>query len=364
MRRLRLVLVVIGLVLAGTSVPASADTRSVVDTAPDAGILALYDITGVTWDYGDERLVVTADITGVRRKGVVLSARSAHDWEGYEVEARTWWEDGRKIDRLWIAYNTISRVWTDCPGLTSRWRRGDGGSSGSAFRTAACSTATRCVTSARRPTGSAIRDKVRTGSRRRRAHLGLGTLLSASDASRSSCLRAITRSPSASAGASQGRVRATTLSSSRVRSPTGTTTYDMWAPMIVAVRCSPASTATIRPWSRPNARVNGPPTGVGQVPPFGGGATAKVVDEVIGVRREAHLPQACPDGRGVGVDRDAAPRLQGRCRDEVVARVVPEHVVVTHAPAVSDHAWILAPRRNDVPRAGDCRASPDGNTFA
>ena len=127
MRRLRLALVLLGLILMGTSVPAGAATRTVADSAPDTGIPAPYDITGVAWDYGDERLVVTAHIAGVRRKGVVLSARSAHDWEGYEVEARTWWEDGKKVDRLWIAYNTISRNHIDCPGLSSRWRRGEDG---------------------------------------------------------------------------------------------------------------------------------------------------------------------------------------------------------------------------------------------
>lgn len=127
MRPLRVGLLVAGLVLAATSVAANADTRSVPDTAPDTGIPAPYDITGVTWNYDDERLVVTTAIAGVRRKGVVLSARSAHDGEGYEVEARTWWEDGKKIDRLWIAYNTISRSRIDCPGLSSRWRRGEDG---------------------------------------------------------------------------------------------------------------------------------------------------------------------------------------------------------------------------------------------
>lgn len=115
------------LVVVGTAMPAAADSRSVADSAPDTGIPAPYDITRVTWDYGDDRLLVTTHLAGVRRKGVVLAARSAHDGEGYEVEARTWWQDGHKVDRLWIAYTTISRDRIDCPGLSSRWRRGEGG---------------------------------------------------------------------------------------------------------------------------------------------------------------------------------------------------------------------------------------------
>ncbi|UUZ59628.1 hypothetical protein [Nocardioides sp. B-3] len=123
----RVLLAATALLLVCTATPAHADTRTVTDTAPDAGIPAAYDIAGVTRDYDDDRLLVTSDMARVRRKGVVLTARSAHDWEGYVVVARTWWEDGQKVDRLWLWANTVTRTRVDCPGLSSRWRPGEGG---------------------------------------------------------------------------------------------------------------------------------------------------------------------------------------------------------------------------------------------
>ena len=121
-----MVSVVLSLVCA--VVPAGAATRSRVDSAPDdEQVTARYDLTRVTWDYTSEWLVVTARMATARKEGVVLDSRSAHDWEGYEVEARTWWQRGRKVDRLWIWYSTDVRTRIDCPGLRSRWKLGDEG---------------------------------------------------------------------------------------------------------------------------------------------------------------------------------------------------------------------------------------------
>lgn len=124
MRLLRtLATTVTALALSVVTVPADAGTRSSPDGAPDgAGVPAAYDLIRVRWDYTDEALVVTSRLASVRRKGVALTSRAAHAGEGYEVEVRSWWRDGRRIDRLWIAYNTVSQTRVDCPGLRSRWR--------------------------------------------------------------------------------------------------------------------------------------------------------------------------------------------------------------------------------------------------
>ncbi len=120
-------LVATALVIGCTAMPAAADSRNAADIAADTGIPAAYDLKGVTWDYDDDRLRVTGDIARVRRKGVVLTARSAHDGEGYRVVARTRWRNGTKVDRLWIWFNTLDRTRVDCPGLSSRWRLGEDG---------------------------------------------------------------------------------------------------------------------------------------------------------------------------------------------------------------------------------------------
>jgi hypothetical protein len=79
----------IGVVVLCTA-PASAEMHSEVDNTPDAaGLASPYDLTHVTWDYTHEALVVTALLETVRRRGVVLTSRSAHEWEGYEVVARS-----------------------------------------------------------------------------------------------------------------------------------------------------------------------------------------------------------------------------------------------------------------------------------
>lgn len=116
----------VALVLVCTATPARADTR-VVDDGAGAAQSAAHDLERVTWDYREEALVVTARLATVRRTGVVLTSRSAHEGEGYEVVARTWWRAGKKRDRLWIWFNTVTRTRIDCPGLRSRWRVGDDG---------------------------------------------------------------------------------------------------------------------------------------------------------------------------------------------------------------------------------------------
>ena len=114
------------LLLVGTAAPADAETRTrgdhVWESVPDR-----LDLMKVRWSYGEDRFVVAAHLDAVRRKDVLLHARSSHEGEGYEVEARTWWREGRKVDRLWIAYNTQERTRITCPGLESHWKRGDEG---------------------------------------------------------------------------------------------------------------------------------------------------------------------------------------------------------------------------------------------
>jgi hypothetical protein len=103
--------------------PAHADTRSLQDTVSSVGEpRPPYDLRRVTWNYTDERFVVTSSRMGRHKQDVVMTVRAAHEGEGYEVEARSWWEGRKKLDRLWISYNTVSRTPIDCPGLRSRWR--------------------------------------------------------------------------------------------------------------------------------------------------------------------------------------------------------------------------------------------------
>ncbi len=52
----------------------------------------------------------------------MLTARSSHFWEGYDVVARTWRQDGRTVRRLWIWFNTVERTPVACPGMRATWR--------------------------------------------------------------------------------------------------------------------------------------------------------------------------------------------------------------------------------------------------
>lgn len=112
------------LVLGCTAMPAHADTRSRADTVSSVEEpRPPYDLRRVTWSYTSDRFVVTSRRMGSHKQDVVVTVRAAHDGEGYEVEARTWWDGRKKFTRLWIAYNTVSRTPIDCAGLRSRWRR-------------------------------------------------------------------------------------------------------------------------------------------------------------------------------------------------------------------------------------------------
>jgi hypothetical protein len=114
---------VVALVVGVAAVPANADTRSLADTVSAVGEpRAPYDLRRVTWNYTSDRFVVTSSRMGRHKQDVGVTVRAAHDGEGYEVEARSWWEGRKKSDRLWISYNTVSRTPIDCPGLRSRWR--------------------------------------------------------------------------------------------------------------------------------------------------------------------------------------------------------------------------------------------------
>lgn len=113
----------IAMVVLSTPMPASADTRSLEDAVSTGAEPApAYDLRRVTWNYTSDRFVVTSSRMARAKQGVVLTARAAHDVEGYVVEARTWWEGRKRFNRLWIWYNTVSRTPISCPGLRSRWR--------------------------------------------------------------------------------------------------------------------------------------------------------------------------------------------------------------------------------------------------
>ena len=72
-----------------------------------------------------------------------------------------------------------------------------------------------------------------------------------------------------------------------------------------------------------------------------GGAAAKVVDAVVGVRREPHLRDPRPDRHGRGPDVHSPPRLQNGRGNELIARVGAQDLAFGHAPPVTDHAPIL-----------------------
>lgn len=118
----------VALLMMGTSSPAEAASRVKTDTNPDPDyVTPAYDLRRVKWDYGSDRFVVTAKLGKVKKK-VILRASAHHGAKGYEVEAVTRWKDGRKVNRLWIWYNTVSPTRIRCSGLSSKWRLGNSGS--------------------------------------------------------------------------------------------------------------------------------------------------------------------------------------------------------------------------------------------
>ena len=83
---------------------------------------------------------------------------------------------------------------------------------------------------------------------------------------------------------------------------------------------------------------------------------SKVVDPVVGIRRQTDLRHPPPHVLWFGSNSDTPPSLQHRSRYQVVTRVTPRDLSLRDAPAIADHVFrAVKPNRNIGMRLFDRR---------
>jgi len=102
--------------------------------------------------------------------------------------------------------------------------------------------------------------------------------------------------------------------------------------MIRPVSCSPGATVSTWPkWCPPIATVKGSP-GTGSGIP-----QSRCGDRRPRLSSQSNLLYPQPNLLGIGLYRDASPRLQDQIRHDQVAGVAPPRFIWGHAPTVTDH---------------------------